>query len=182
VFKSPVLYALVVGSVLAVSARLDSRASIHSLAGAWTLNPSGTAEAQRETNRSLLKTDTSRFGVDSARLGRARDAWRAITDTPEHLRIVETESIVIVTASNGHTIRMAPGLGPIKDESTGVRRRTRWNGDMLVSEITGLLPGKIVETHSVDASHRLHVVIKFPALWRAASFTTHRVYDPAGQP
>jgi hypothetical protein len=84
---------------------------------------------------------------------------------------------VIITASNGYTTRVSPGTGRIKDESTGVERKTQWHGDALVTEITGVASGTIIETYSVDAQHRLHVVIAWPPNRRAQVPKQHPSHD-----
>ena len=76
---------------------------------------------------------------------------RELTNPADRLTIVETESMVIITSSEGHTTRLAPGGSKVKDEHTNVERRTRWESGKLVSEISGLGPGKMTQTFAVDA-------------------------------
>lgn len=91
---------------------------------------------------------------DPQAAARLRDAMRELTNPADRLTIVETESMVIITSSDGHTTRLAPGGAKVKDEHTNVERRTRWEGGKLVSEISGLGPGKKTQTFAVDADGR----------------------------
>jgi hypothetical protein len=68
---------------------------------------------------------------------------------------------VIVTTGDGRTTRMATDGSKVKDDSTGIERRTRWQGDKLVSEISGAESAKITETYTVDPdSHQLTVTLQ----------------------
>jgi hypothetical protein len=85
-------------------------------------------------------------------------AMRDILQAADRLTITRTESMVIVTTGDGRTTRMATDGSKVKDDSTGIERRTHWDGDRLVSEISGAGPGKITETYALDAeSHQLVV-------------------------
>ena len=66
------------------------------------------------------------------------------------MTIVQTESMIVITARDGRTTRLSPDGKKIKDESTGIERKTKWDGGRLVSEVSGLGRGKITETYSVD--------------------------------
>ncbi len=82
---------------------------------------------------------------------RRREAMRQILTAPARLTITDTPSMVIVTTGEGATTRLATDNKKVKDESTGIERKTRWEGEKLVTEITGAGPnGKIVETYEVD--------------------------------
>lgn len=82
---------------------------------------------------------------------RRREAMRQILTAPVRMTITDTPSMVIVTTGEGTTTRLATDNRKIKDESTGIERKTRWEGEKLVTEITGAGPnGKIVETYEVD--------------------------------
>ena len=72
------------------------------------------------------------------RRARMRDAMRDILNPPDHLTIVQTENMVIVTGPDGRTTRLSPDGKKIKDDSTKIERRTKWDGGKLVSEIGGL--------------------------------------------
>jgi hypothetical protein len=78
-------------------------------------------------------------------------------DAPERLTITQTESLVIITAGDGRTTRLAPDRKTIKDESTGLSRKTRWENGTLVSEISGG-PDKMTETYTVDPEHHQLIV------------------------
>jgi hypothetical protein len=99
--------------------------------------------------------------VDPQEAARMRDAMRDILNPPDHLTIVRTENMVIVTGPDGHTTRLSPDGKKIKDDSTKIDRRTKWDGDKLVSEIGGLPLGKVTETWSVDSDrHQLRITLK----------------------
>jgi hypothetical protein len=92
---------------------------------------------------------------------RMRDAMREITNPPDRLTIVQTGALVIVTGGDGRTTRLSPDGKKIKDDNTGIERKTRWDAGKLVSEISGLGPGKMTQTFSVDPeSHQLKVTVE----------------------
>jgi hypothetical protein len=110
-------------------------------------------------------------------MARMRDAMRDVMNPPEHLTITQTETMVVITSQDGRTTRLSPDGKKIKDESTGIERKTKWDGAKLVSEISGLGPGKMTETYTVDEEHhRLHVAIQMEG-GRAQPRTTNRLYD-----
>jgi hypothetical protein len=107
---------------------------------------------------------------------RLRNALRDELEAPEHLTIVESGSTIILTAGDGRTTRLSADGKKIKDESTGVERRTKWEAGKLVSEISGLGQGKILETYALDAEHKqLHVRLDLEGPQRKA--TVSRTYD-----
>jgi Spy/CpxP family protein refolding chaperone len=106
---------------------------------------------------------------------RMRDAMRQELQAPDHMTIVSSDTTIIITTPDGHTIRLAPDGKKIKDESTGIERKTKWDSGKLVSEVSGLGRGKITETYSLDADTRqLHVKLDIDGP-RKTSQT--RVYD-----
>jgi hypothetical protein len=110
-------------------------------------------------------------------MARMRDAMRDVMNPPEHLTITQTDTMIVITAQDGRTTRLSPDGKKIKDDSTGVERKTKWDGAKLVSEIAGLGPGKITETYTVEEEHhRLRVAIQMEG-GRAQPRTTNRVYD-----
>lgn len=107
---------------------------------------------------------------------RLRNALRDELEASEHLTIVESGSTIILTAGDGRTTRLSADGKKIKDESTGVERRTKWDVGKLVSEISGLGQGKILETYALDAEHKqLHVTLDIEGPQRKA--TVARIYD-----
>jgi hypothetical protein len=82
---------------------------------------------------------------------RMRDAMRQELQAPDHMTVVLSGTTIIITTPDGHTTRLATDGSKIKDESTGIERKTKWDAGKLVSEISGLGRGKITETYSVDA-------------------------------
>ena len=105
-----------------------------------------------------------------------RTALRDEMQAPGHLTITQSGTTVIITAGDGRTTRLSTDGRKIKDESTGIERKTAWDAGKLVSEIKGLGQGKITETYSVDAERQqLHVMLQVDAPQRKA--TINRVYD-----
>ena len=91
---------------------------------------------------------------------RLRDAISDIMNPPDHLVIVQTDTMVVMTGPDGRTTRLLPDGKKIKDDNTGIERRTKWDGDRLVCEISGAGPGKITQTYSVDPEgHQLRIAI-----------------------
>src|SRR5256714_14991052 len=84
---------------------------------------------------------------------RMRDAIRDLTNPSDHLTIVQTDSMVVVTGADGRTTRLSPDGKKIKDENTGIERKTKWDSGKLVSEISGLGPGKATQTFAPDPEH-----------------------------
>ena len=99
--------------------------------------------------------------MDPEEMARMRDAIRDIMTAAPHLTVVQTDSMVIVTSGEGRTTRLSADGKKIKDESTKIERKTHWDGAKLVSEISGLPNGKVVETFAVDPeSHQLHITMQ----------------------
>lgn len=112
--------------------------------------------------------------------GRRRDAMRAIMEAPARLTITTSPSMVIITSGEGMTTRLSTDNKKIKDESTGIGRKSRWEAGRLVTEVTGAGPGKMLETYSVDpATHQLTVTLA-PQGGRTERPPMTRVYDAAG--
>jgi hypothetical protein len=94
-------------------------------------------------------------------MARMRDAIRGLTDPSDHLTITETDSIIVITGADGHTTRLSPDGRKIKDENTGVERKTKWDGTKLVSEINGLGSGKATQTFVVvPETHQLRITVQ----------------------
>jgi hypothetical protein len=166
---------------IALCVHVGAQARLPSLAGTWTLTTDASEAAAVATSgdrpRRSVEAIIVGLGIDSSRLRRVRDALRGGLDTPARLSITQTASMVIVTTSNGYTTRLSPGTRGIKDESTGIEMKTRWDKSSLVTEITGLADDKIVETYSTDTAHRLHVVVKLPMKRRAQPSDIYRIYE-----
>jgi hypothetical protein len=103
---------------------------------------------------------------------------RAILDAPEQLTIVRTDSMVIMTTGDGRTTRLALDGSKIGDDSTGIERKSRAEGDRVVSEISGMPMGKIAETYAVDpATGRLIVELQLAGRDGRTPDPQRRVYD-----
>ena len=153
------------------------------LTGAWTLNkdlsdqPSDHAGSRNESDRGRRSGGYGGGGgrgggrrggfggggygggmgrgteADRDATARTRDAMRDIVNPPDHLTIVETDSMIVLTGADGRTTRLSPDGKKVKDENTNIERKTKWDGAKLVSEISGLGSGKITQTFAVDPEH-----------------------------
>ena len=100
--------------------------------------------------------------VNPEDMARMRDALRDLTNPSNRLTIVETESMIVITSADGRTTRLSPDGKKIKDDNTGIERKTKWDGGKLVTEISGLGPaGKATQTLSADPeTHQLRIVVQ----------------------
>ena len=106
---------------------------------------------------------------------RMRSAMRDEMTPPDHMTIVQTETTIIITTMDGRTTRLSTDGKKVKDDSTGIERKTKWDGGKLVSEVNGLGSGKITETYSVDAElKQLRVAL---AVDGPRKMALTRVYD-----
>jgi hypothetical protein len=109
---------------------------------------------------------------------RMRQAMRDIMEAPSRLTITQTSSMVTIVTDDGRTTRLAPTGKGIKDESTKIERKTKWNNGKLVSEISGVGRGKITETYAIDPEHhRLTVTLQMENPRGPQARVIHRVYD-----
>ena len=113
-------------------------------------------------------------------MAKMRDALRDIMNPPDRLTITQTDHMVIMTTGDGRTTRLSTDGKTIKDESTKIERKTKWDGGSLVSEISHLGPGKITETYAADPEHhQLHVTVQVENARQP--MTVNRVYDADGR-
>ena len=114
---------------------------------------------------------------------RQRDALRALTTPAARLTIVQTDTTVILTTDQGQTTRLAPNGKSVKDDNTGIERKTKWDSGKLVSEISGLSAGKVTQSYWIDPDkQQLHVATVLPNRSNNSQpITLERVYD-ADQP
>jgi hypothetical protein len=121
-----------------------------------------------------------RAAVEPEQAARVREAIRDLMNPPDHLTIVQSENMVIITGPDGRTTRLSLDDKKVKDESTKIERKSKWDGSKLLSEVSGLGNAKIVESYFVEAEHhQLHLTVKSDNERRP--FTINRVYD-ADQP
>ena len=117
-------------------------------------------------------------GMNPEDAQRMREAMRQELAAPEQLTIVQADAIILITSGDGHTTRLSPDGSKVKEENTGNERKTKWDSGKLVSEISGLGPGKITETYAVDPeTHRLRVTIQMPRGRNGQERTNNRIYD-----
>ena len=115
--------------------------------------------------------------ADPDAAARRQEAWRDLVVAPDHITIVQTESMIVITARDGRTTRLSPDGKKIKDESTNIERKTRWEEGKLVSEISGSA-GRATETYSVNPTqHELLVVVRLESSGKdEAVHMLHRLY------
>jgi len=123
----------------------------------------------------------NRGGGDPQETERRMNALRDIMYAPDHLTITQTETMVIVTTSDGRTTRYTLDWKKNKDESTNTERRSKWESGKLVSEITGSGP-RVTEYYSVDPEHHeLLVIVRVEAEGRETAHAFHRLYEVTPQ-
>jgi hypothetical protein len=199
------------GMVVAVAALIatwlssESRAQTKpSLTGAWTLN---TGLSDRPPERGERSGDADRRrgggfgrggGSGRGRMGRGgggaprpeadrdesarkREAIRDIMEPSERLTITQTETMIVITTAEGRTTRLSLDGSKIKDDNTGIERKTRWDGDKLVSDVSGAGPGKITQTYAVDPEHHQLRITAMLEAGRGQARTVTHVYDQMSQ-
>jgi hypothetical protein len=162
---------------------VHAQAGTDSIVGAWTLNKDLSQTPQDQTQGDQNGTQRGYGGGGGRRRGmggggfggggyggrggargnpddiaRQRQALRDILQAPDRLTITQAESMVIMTTGDGRTLRLSTDGKKVKDDSTKIERKTKWDGGKLVSEINGAGPGKITETYSIDPEHYQLVV------------------------
>ena len=109
---------------------------------------------------------------------RMRDAMRAILEAPDQITLTKTDSMVVITTGDGITTRLSTDNKKIKDESTGIERKTHWDGAKLLTEISNAGPSKILETYELNPeSHQLDVTLAFEGSKDYTRSPIHRIYD-----
>jgi hypothetical protein len=190
-----------IGMWLSAESRAQAPSAAGSIAGAWTLNKDlsdkpqmGRSEEDSGRRRGGAGGGMGRRGggmrgggMGRGGMGRAespedaqrlRDAMRDIMNAPDRLTIVQTESMIVITTGDGRVTRLAPDGKKIKDENTKIDRKTKWDGGKLVSEVSGVGPGKITETYAIEPEHhQLLVNVAMENSRMPQPRTEHRVYD-----
>ena len=116
-------------------------------------------------------------GMNAEDAERMREAMRDELTPPDHIIITESSDTVVITTADGRVTRLAPDGQKVRDENTKIERKTRWEGDRLVSEIKGLGRGTITETYTLDAEHhQLHVALSMANARSKTPRTFNRVY------
>jgi hypothetical protein len=120
--------------------------------------------------------------MDPEAIARMRDAVRDITNPPDRLTITQTESMIVITSPDGRTTRLSPDGKKIKDENTGIERKTKWDAGKLVSEISGLGPMKATETYAINPElHQLRITAQIEGDRGGQARTITHVYDSDGR-
>jgi hypothetical protein len=202
-----VVVTALIGVWLSAESRAQTATPAATIAGAWTLNADLSDKPQSEARSGEGDTGgrrnqggggMGRGGMGGGRRGggggmgraegggainpedaqRLRDARRDILNAPSHLTVVQTESqMILITTGDGRVTRLSPDGKKIKDDSTKIERKTKWDGGKLVSEISGAGPGKITETYEIDPEqHQLIVTVAMESK-QPKPVTQRRVYD-----
>jgi len=194
---------MLAAALLVTPYRARAQAGAGSIAGAWTLNADLSDKPQQQTQADGGDRGGG-YGRGGGRYGggrggrgggfggrgggqtsgvnpedreRMRQAMRDIMNAPNRLTITQTSSMVTIVADDGRTTRLDPNGKGIKDESTKITRKSKWDNGKLVSEISGAGPGKITETYAIDPEHhRLTVTVQMENRGPQAR-VIHRVYD-----
>jgi hypothetical protein len=204
------LIVIAVGTRPAAQAPTTPASSPDAIVGAWTLNKDLSDKAPERSDGSRSGRDGGgrggrgggrggggRFGGggvgrnggglagargagDDEDRRRQMTATREIMEAPDRLTITRADAMVIITGGDGRTTRLLTDGKAVKDDSTKIERKTRWSGDKLVSEISGIGRGKITETYMSDLEqHRLTVtlVMEKARTQEGQARTVTRVYD-----
>jgi hypothetical protein len=115
--------------------------------------------------------------IDPEQAQRLRDALRDEMTAPSTLTITASGPMVVITAGDGRTTRLSADGKKIKDDSTKIERKTHWDSDKLVSEISGLGRGKITETYRLDPEKK-QLLVTIHIDNQSRPVTLNRVYDP----
>lgn len=117
-------------------------------------------------------------GMNREDAERMRQAMRDELTAPDHIVVTHSSDMVVITTADGRVTRLAPDGKKVKDDNTKIERKTRWDGDKLVSEIKGLGRGTITETYTLDPEHhQLHVALSMEMPSSKTPRTFNRVYD-----
>ena len=200
----------IVAGLVATWLASESRAESDqpSLAGAWTMNKDLSDQPAERDDRGNRGDDRGRRGggrgrggfgggygggrggfgrgggqaVDPEERARMRDAMRDIMSPPDHLVITQTETMLVITGPDGRTTRLAPDGKKIKDENTGIERRTKWDAGHLVSEISGPGGMKATETYAINPElHQLRLTTQFDGGRGGQPRSVTHVYDSEGR-
>ena len=186
-----VVVTALIGVWLSAESRAQTATPAATIAGAWTLNadlsdkpqseaPSGEGDTGGRRNQGGGGMGRAEGGgaINPEDAQRLRDARRDILNAPSHLTVVQTESqMILITTGDGRVTRLSPDGKKIKDDSTKIERKTKWDGGKLVSEISGAGPGKITETYEIDPEqHQLIVTVAMESK-QPKPVTQRRVYD-----
>jgi hypothetical protein len=189
-----------VAALIATWLSIESRAQTKpSLTGAWTLNTGLSDQPQERGVRSGdaghrrggglgrgggfgrgrmgRGGDAARPEIDRDASARMREAIRDIMEPSERLTITQTEKMIVITTAEGRTTRLSLDGSKIKDDNTGIERKTRWDADKLVSDISGAGPGKITQTYAVDPEHHQLRITAMLEGGRGQARTVTHVYD-----
>jgi len=122
---------------------------------------------------------SDRAGGRGEDMARRADAIRQIMSGADRLTISTADTMVIVTDSQGRTTRLSLDGKKIRDDSTGIERKTKWDGAKLVTEISGAGSGTITQTYQVDSEHHQLTITLQPPAKNGAPPPRHFVYDAA---
>ena len=205
-FAVVVVVAAAVGTWLSIEGRAQTDKP--SIAGAWTLNKDLSDQPPSANNgNGSNRGNGSGYGGGRRRGGgggfgggggrggygggggqpqlspeeqqRIRDAMHDITNPPQKITVTQTDSMVVVTSNDdGHTTRLSPDGKKIKDENTGIERKTKWDTGRLVTEISGPQGAKITQTYALNPElHQLRLTTQIEGTRGGQARTVTTVYD-----
>ena len=160
--------------VLAVSAAEAGEAQAEGIDGVWVLNlelsddPSGQLGAQGQGNRGGFGPGGGRGGFgggggggdrpDPQEMARLREsmqeAIRDLLGAPRRMTIASSADEIGLTYGDGRVVRLIPDdreHAGLAGSSMRVQRKTRWDGDRLVTELEleTRLPFRVAQTYEV---------------------------------
>jgi len=195
--------AALLGTWLAAEGYAQAQSDKPSLAGAWTLNKDLSDKPADRGSRGSTNRGNGGFGGGRRRGGfggggyggrggygggqpqmdpetaqRTREAMRDIVTPPEKMTITQSDSMIVMTDGEGRTTRLSPDGKKIKDENTGVERKTKWDTGKLVSEISGPGGMKVTQTYALNPElHQLRLTTQIEGGRGGQARTVSSVYD-----
>ncbi len=116
--------------------------------------------------------------MDPETMQRVREAMRDIVNPPEKITITQSESMILITDADGRTTRLSPDGKKIKDDNTGIERKSKWDTGKLVSEVSGPAGMKATQTYALNPElHQLRLTTQIEGGRGGQARTISTVYD-----
>ncbi len=193
------------GAWLAAESSPQTQADKPSIAGAWTLNKDLSDKPADRSDRGNANRGNGGYGRGGRRRGggfggggyggrggygggqpqmdpeaaqRMREAMRDLVNPPEKMTITQSDSMIVMTDGDGRTTRLSPDGKKIKDDNTGIERKTKWDTGKLVSEISGPGGMKVTQTYALNPElHQLRLTTQLEGGRGGQARTLSTVYD-----
>ena len=199
--------AALLGTWLAAESDPRAQADKPSIAGAWTLNKDlSDKPADRGDRGDNARGNGGGYGGGGRRRGggfggggyggrgggygggqpqmdpesaqRMREAMRGIVTPSDKITITQSDSMVVITDADGRTTRLSADGKKIKDENTGIERKTKWDTGKLVSEVSGPGGMKVTQTYALNPElHQLRLTTQIEGGRSGQARTVSTVYD-----